>query len=342
VTVGSGVITSEVAPSTSPILVIDGLRVEFHLKGGSGALRAVDGVSLTIERGQTFGLIGESGSGKSTLARAVTRLVPLAAGTITIDGHRLHGLRGKQLRTARRAVQMVFQDPHESLDPRMTIRQSIAEPFVSAGGRSKQQIAGQVDALLNRVELDPGLGDRHPHALSGGQKQRVNIARALALDPALLICDEAVSALDLSVQAGILNLLLELQRELKLSYLFISHDLAVVAHVADRIGVMYLGQVIELADTPSIMATPRHPYTEALLAAEPEPVPISLRATVQRRVQGDIPSALNPPSGCRFRTRCPYVQELCADVVPELRQVGSSLVACHFADTLSLVGRRER
>jgi oligopeptide/dipeptide ABC transporter ATP-binding protein len=236
---------------------------------------------------------------------------------------------------------MVFQDPHESLDPRMTVNQAVAEPLAVNRLGSRDEIERKVVELLERVELDPALGNRHPHALSGGQKQRVNIARALALDPTLLICDEAVSALDLSVQAGILNLLLKLQRELGLAYLFISHDLAVVAHLADRVGVMYLGQIVELASTADLLVRPRHPYTEALLAAEPEPVPLSVRTTTGQRVEGDIPSALNPPSGCRFRTRCRYATERCVDEVPALREVApGSFAACHYAETLTLEGRR--
>jgi peptide/nickel transport system ATP-binding protein/oligopeptide transport system ATP-binding protein len=298
-------------------------------------------VSLTIAGSEAFGLIGESGSGKSTLARAVIRLVPLANGTVTVAGQQLHHLKGKKLRTARRSVQMVFQDPHESLDPRMTVNQAVAEPLVVNGFGARRAVEDKVVELLERVELDPALGTRHPHALSGGQKQRVNIARALALDPTLLICDEAVSALDLSVQAGILNLLLNLQRDLGLAYLFISHDLAVVAHLADRVGVMYLGQIVERASTGDLLARPRHPYTEALLAAEPEPVPLSVRTTTGHRVEGDIPSALHPPSGCRFRTRCRYATERCVDEVPPLREVApGSWAACHYADTLMLEGRR--
>jgi oligopeptide/dipeptide ABC transporter ATP-binding protein len=304
-------------------------------------LRAVDGVSLHVDAGETFGLIGESGSGKSTVARAVMRLAPLAGGSVVLDGAPMHELRGGALRRARRNVQMVFQDPHESLDPRMTVQQSVAEPLQvnAVGDRSAR--ASKVAELLGRVELDPQHALRHPHAISGGQKQRVNIARALALSPKLLICDEAVSALDLSVQAGILNLLLDLQRELGLAYLFISHDLAVVAHVADRIGVMYLGQLVEVGPTASVVSTPRHPYTEALLAAEPEPVPASMRTSTRIRLEGDIPSPLDPPSGCRFRTRCRYATDRCAAEVPPLRDNGDgTLVACHHADILQLQGRR--
>jgi oligopeptide/dipeptide ABC transporter ATP-binding protein len=310
------------------------------VRGSKAPLRAVNGVSLQIAAGTTFGLIGESGSGKSTVARAITRLAPIEHGEVALDGVRLDALKGRALRNARRRVQMVFQDPHESLDPRMDVRQSIGEPLQIVGGRSAEAIDRRVSELLELVELHPTLGDRRPHQLSGGQKQRVNIARALAPHPELVICDEAVSALDLSVQAGVLNLLLGLQRELGLAYLFISHDLGVVAHVSDRIGVMYLGRLVEIASTPALVSQPRHPYTEALLAAEPQAVPSAYRAARAVSLQGDIPSPLAPPSGCHFRTRCAYAAERCATEDPPLREVGGSLVACHFADSLELRGKR--
>ncbi len=327
------------APVTTLLDVRD-LRVTFPVRGTKLQLRAVDGVSFRIESGKTFGLIGESGSGKSTVARAITRLVPLAGGSVSLDGVRLDTLGRGELRRARRRVQMVFQDPHESLDPRMDVRRSIAEPMQIAGGRSAEAVQREVSELLGLVELHPTLGERRPHQLSGGQKQRVNIARALALQPALVICDEAVSALDLSVQAGVLNLLLRLQRELRLAYLFISHDLGVVAHVSDEIGVMYLGKLVEVASTRSLVTHPRHPYTEALLGAEPQAVPSTHREARPPAIQGDIPSPLAPPSGCHFRTRCTYAVERCAAEEPELRDVGGSQVACHFADSLELRGRR--
>jgi oligopeptide transport system ATP-binding protein len=327
--------------ASRPVLEVEDLRVYFKIKESQTPLRAVDGVTLAIDPGETFGLIGESGSGKSTVARAIMRLAPVAGGTITIDGVRFDRLRGRALRAARRRVQMVFQDPHESLDPRMTVQQSIAEPLRLNERLSRAELDERIESLLARVELDRHHASRKPHALSGGQKQRVNIARALALDPQLLICDEAVSALDLSVQAGILNLLTDLQRELGLSYLFISHDLGVVAHVADRVGVMYLGQLTELAPTTTLVARPRHPYTEALLSAEPQPVPSTHRQSRKITLQGDIPSPLDPPSGCRFRTRCRYAAERCASEEPQLRPLeDGTLVACHFAETLELQGRR--
>jgi oligopeptide/dipeptide ABC transporter ATP-binding protein len=336
------VATRRPAAVANPLLEVRDLHVRFAVSGSRAQLRAVDGVSLQIAGGETFGLIGESGSGKSTVARAVTRLVRISSGTVSLAGARMDSMHGRVLRAARRRVQMVFQDPHESLDPRMSARQSVGEPLRIAGGMSNAAIEQRVTELLERVELHPSLGDRRPHQLSGGQKQRVNIARALAPGPELLICDEAVSALDLSVQAGVLNLLLELQRELGVAYLFISHDLGVVAHVADRIGVMYLGRLVEVAETSALVRRPRHPYTEALLAAEPQAVPSAYRTPRAATLQGDIPSPLDPPSGCHFRTRCAYAQARCAAEEPLLRELDGDWVACHFADSLELRGKRTR
>jgi oligopeptide/dipeptide ABC transporter ATP-binding protein len=324
----------------APLLSVEKLDVEFELPGARATLKAVDGVSFDIGRGEIFGLIGESGSGKSSVARAIMRLAPIAGGTVTLTGTRLDQLQGRELRQHRRRVQMVFQDSSDSLDPRMTVRQAIAEPL-RMQDVPPRDVAGVVTSLLHRVGLDDSHLERKPNTLSGGQKQRVNIARALALDPELLVCDEAVSALDVSVQAGIINLLLSLQRELGISVLFISHDLGVVAHLADRVGVMYLGRLAEVATAESLTLRPRHPYTEALLAAEPEPKPSTHRAARPPLIVGEVPSAANPPSGCRFRTRCRYARQLCADEEPALRPVeGGSLVACHFAEELVLQGRR--
>jgi len=329
------------APAADPLLSVSGLEVHFKLPGTRTPLRAVDGVSFDIGKGETFGLIGESGSGKSSVARAIMRLAPIASGAVVLGGTRLDELRGRELRRLRRRVQMVFQDPHESLDPRMTVRKAIAEPLRVGNATSPTALDERVLELLHRVGLDDSHLDRKPHTLSGGQKQRVNIARALALDPDLLVCDEAVSALDVSVQAGIINLLLGLQQDLGISVLFISHDLGVVAHLADRVGVMYLGRLAEVAPTQSLTARPRHPYTEALLAAEPEPKPSTHRTPRPPVIRGDVPSAAKPPSGCRFRTRCRYARDRCAEDEPPLRRVdGDTLVACHFAEQLVLTGRR--
>jgi len=324
-----------------PLLSVEGLDVRFDLPGARTTFKAVDGVSFEIGRGEIFGLIGESGSGKSSVARAIMRLAPIAGGAVSLGETRLDRLQGRELRRQRRRVQMVFQDSSDSLDPRMTVRQAIAEPLrmhdAPQGGAGGDLVA----SLAQRVGLDESHLDRKPHTLSGGQKQRVNIARALALGPELLVCDEAVSALDVSVQAGIINLLLSLQQELGISVLFISHDLGVVAHLADRIGVMYLGRLAEVATAGSLTARPRHPYTEALLAAEPEPRPSMHRAARAPLIAGEVPSAANPPSGCRFRTRCRYARDLCAQQQPPLRPIeGGGLVACHFAEELVLEGRR--
>jgi oligopeptide/dipeptide ABC transporter ATP-binding protein len=328
-------------PSSGPVLSASGLEVDFKLPGARAPLRAVDGVSFEIGRGEIFGLIGESGSGKSTIARAIMRLDPITSGEVMLGDTRFDQLRGRELRRQRRRVQMVFQDPHEALDPRMTVRQAIEEPLRAGYRDSRAGLHDRVVDLLHRVDLDDSYLERKPHTMSGGQKQRVNIARALALEPELLVCDEAVSALDVSVRAGIINLLMGLQRDLEISVLFISHDLGVVAHLADRIGVLYLGRLAEVAPTESLTARPRHPYTEALLAAEPEPKPSTHRAPRLPVIKGEVPSAAKPPSGCRFRTRCRYAQEQCAQEEPPLRRVDrDTLVACHFAEELELTGRR--
>jgi oligopeptide/dipeptide ABC transporter ATP-binding protein len=328
-------------PSSVPVLSASGLEVDFKLPGARAPLRAVDGVSFEIGRSEIFGLIGESGSGKTTIARAIMQLTPITSGAVMLGGTRLDRLRGAELRRQRRRVQMVFQDPHEALDPRMTVRQAIEEPLRAGNRDSRAGLHDRVVDLLHRVGLDESYLERKPHTMSGGQKQRVNIARALALQPELLVCDEAVSALDVSVRAGIINLLIGLQRDLAISVLFISHDLGVVAHLADRIGVLYLGRLAEVAPTESLTARPRHPYTEALLAAEPEPKPSTHRAPRPPVIKGEVPSAAKPPSGCRFRTRCRYAQEQCALQEPPLRRVDrDTLVACHFAEELELTGRR--
>jgi oligopeptide/dipeptide ABC transporter ATP-binding protein len=328
-------------PGSGPVLSASGLEVDFKLPGARTPLRAVDGVSFEIGRSEVFGLIGESGSGKTTIARAIMRLVPITSGAVMLGDTRFDRLRGRELRRQRRRVQMVFQDPHEALDPRMTVRQAIEEPLRLGNGGARDGLRDRVVDLLHRVGLDDSYLERKPHTMSGGQKQRVNIARALALEPELLVCDEAVSALDVSVRAGIINLLISLQRDLEISVLFISHDLGVVAHLADRIGVLYLGRLAEVAPADSLIARPRHPYTEALLAAEPEPKPSTHRTPRPPVIKGEVPSAAKPPSGCRFSTRCRYAQERCAREEPPLRRVsGDTLVACHFAEELELTGRR--
>ena len=312
------------------------LKVHFGGRRGAPAIRAVDGVSLTLGRGETLGLIGESGSGKSTLGRTVIGLLPPTSGQVLIGGVDVWNLPRREQQRIRSRVQVIFQDPSEALDPRMTVAASIAEPLRVRDGRNPVEHRRIVDDLLEKVGFDVSHGDRRPHELSGGQKQRVNIARSLVLDPGLIVCDEVVSALDVSIQAEILNLFAKLRRERDLGYLFISHDLSVVAHVSHRVAVMYLGKLVEVGPTEQVIHRPRHPYTQALLAAQPRAVPSRLRAPRPTRLTGDIPSPASPPSGCRFRTRCPYAQPSCAESEPELRSCGDGVsAACHFIDDIA-------
>ncbi|MGH1492266.1 MAG: ABC transporter ATP-binding protein [Acidimicrobiales bacterium] len=330
--------------SSESILDVDNLTVQFRTRGPSRAVvHAVTDVSFQIAPGETLGLIGESGSGKSTVARAVSHLLRgervKVTGSISLGGDRLDGLSRKQLRAHRGRMQMIFQDPNDALDPRMTVRQSIEQPVRILRKAEGLDLVQTVDSALDVVGLPPAMADRRPHELSGGQRQRVNIARALSVDPQLMLCDEVVSALDVSIQADILNLLARLQRERNIAYLFISHDLGVVASISDRIGVMYLGRIVEVGTTKQVVNNPQHPYTEALLSAEPEALPARFRRRDRIVLEGDVPSPINPPSGCGLRTRCRYAQELCAQEVPPLTiRSGGHHVACHFADELELVG----
>ena len=328
-----------------PVLAVEGLTVRFRTRGPSGAVvHAVTDVSFHLNRGETLGLIGESGSGKSTVARAVSQLLrgegAQVTGEVTLDGHRIDGLSRRDLRRHRGRMQMVFQDPNDSLDPRMTVAASIAEPVRVLNGVRAGEARRMVDETLEAVGLAPIMGDRRPHELSGGQRQRVNIARALILEPDVILHDEVVSALDVSIQADVLRLLARLQAERHMGYLFISHDLGVVASISDRIGVMYLGRLVEVGTTSQVVATPRHPYTEALLSAEPEALPRRLRLRNRIILEGDVPSPINPPSGCALRTRCRYAADRCAEEVPPLTTgPDGHQVACHFADELTLHGR---
>jgi len=298
-----------------------------------GAVRAVDGVSFDVKRGETLGLVGESGCGKTTTGRTILQLYRPTAGSVVFDGVDLVALKGEQLRKMRRKMQMIFQDPYASLNPRMTVGEIVGEPLevhhVSKGKATRERVR----ELLSVVKMNPSFSDRYPHEFSGGQRQRIGVARALALNPSLIICDEPISALDVSIQAQVVNLLEELQAKFNLTYLFIAHDLSMVRHISDRVAVMYLGVIMELADRNEIYENPLHPYTQALLSAIPIPDPVVDAKRKRTILKGDVPSPANPPSGCRFRTRCPIAEALCAEERPEFRELKPGhFVACHFAD----------
>ena len=300
------------------------------LFGPRPTLRAVDGVTLDIIKGETLGLVGESGCGKSTLARTLIRLYKPTSGSITFDGTDVATASERNLTPFRRRVQMIFQDPYASLNTRMTVRDLIAEPLEIARIGTPASRTARVHELLARVGLHADHANRFAHEFSGGQRQRIGIARAIALEPDLVICDEPISALDVSVQAQVVNMLEDLQDQLGLTYLFITHDLSMVRHISDRIGVMYLGKIVELASNTDLYTRPSHPYTQALLASIPVPDPTAVRPTEPMR--GEIPSPIDIPTGCRFRTRCPLATDLCASVEPDLRNIGGGhLAACHYA-----------
>jgi oligopeptide transport system ATP-binding protein len=316
-----------------PMLGVEGLRKWYPVRGGlfgrpAAWVRAVDGVSFEIRRGETFALVGESGCGKTTVGRSVLRLVEPTGGSVRFEGRDVLGLGRAELRALRRHMQLIFQDPYASLNPRMTVGAIVGEAIEVHGLARGSEREDRVAALLERVGLSAGYRTRYPHEFSGGQRQRIGIARALALEPRFIVCDEAVSALDVSIQAQILNLLRDLQQELGLTYLFISHDLNVVQHLADRVGVMYLGRIVENAPAAELFADPKHPYTRALLEANPRPDPDAPRTPA---LAGEVPSALAPPTGCHFHPRCPRVFEPCAGLEPpHVALAGGREVVCHL------------
>ena len=327
--------------SGEPLMQIRDLKVHFPVNAGIiiqrqvGAVKAVDGVTLDVLKGETLGLVGESGCGKSTTGRAILQLQRPTSGSVHFGGTDLTALRGEALRRMRRHMQMIFQDPYASLNPRMTVGSIIAEPLqIHHLAKSRQDVRDQVQELLRVVGLNPYFANRYPHEFSGGQRQRIGIARALALRPELIVCDEPISALDVSIRAQIINLLEDLQGQFGITYLFIAHDLSVVRHISDRVVVMYLGKLAELADRRELYENPKHPYTRALLSAVPIPDPKMERRRERIILTGDVPSPVNPPSGCVFHTRCPIAVDICRSVVPEWRDITGRghLVACHLAE----------
>jgi peptide/nickel transport system ATP-binding protein len=319
----------------APLLQVNDLKKHFPLRGGLFKRRqsfvyAVDGVSFEVARGETLSLVGESGCGKSTVGRAILRLFDITAGQVVLDGKRIDRLSPEALRGMRRRVQVVFQDPYSSLNPRMRVRDILAEPIRNFGlAKSAAELEARLARLIDTVRLPHDALNRRPHEFSGGQRQRIGIARALAAEPELIVCDEAVSALDVSVKAQIVNLLQDLQQEFGLALLFISHDLAIVEHMTHRVAVMYLGKIVEMAPKRQIFTAPKHPYTKALLSAVPVPQPGAARTPMI--LKGDVPSPINPPKGCRFHTRCPFVFDRCRTEEPEFRTIGDGQwVACHL------------
>ena len=314
------------------MLEVKNLVKHFPVDNSSDVVQAVDDVSFHLTQGETLGLVGESGCGKSTVGRCLLRLIEPTSGEVLFEGKNIVGLPNKEMQLLRREMQIIFQDPYGSLNPRLSIRSIVAEPLKIHGIGNKVEQNERVADLLKKVGLDPRYADRFPHEFSGGQRQRIGIARALALDPKLIICDEPVSALDVSVQAQVVNLLQQLQDDLGLTYLFISHGLAVVEHISDRVAVMYLGKIVEICDAAELYEDPLHPYSQALLSAIPIPDPKQKRQRIV--LTGDVPTPINPPSGCRFRTRCPIAIDECASVEPQLREIKPG----HFAACIRVDG----
>ncbi|NQD67241.1 dipeptide ABC transporter ATP-binding protein [Bacillus haikouensis] len=319
---------------TEPLLKVENLKKHFPITGGIlgrpvSSVKAVDGVSFTVNKGETLGIVGESGCGKSTTGRMLMRLIDPSEGRVTFEDRELTSLSNSEMRKIRREIQMVFQDPYASLNPRHTVEKILEEPLKVHGMGSAKERKKRVHELLNIVGLSSYHAKRYPHQFSGGQRQRIGIARALMTKPKLIIADEPVSALDVSIQSQVLNLMQDLQKEFELTYIFIAHDLGVVRHISDRVGVMYLGKMVELSDSEKLYDKPLHPYTQALLSAVPIPDPDFKRETIL--LQGDIPSPSNPPSGCTFHTRCPHASEVCKQKVPEFKEhQPGHYVACHL------------
>jgi oligopeptide transport system ATP-binding protein len=338
--------TTEIAPeanvemsSSNRLLEVEGLKMYFPVTSGLfiqrkvADVRAVDGLSFHVDRQETLGLVGESGCGKSTTGRAILQLYDATAGSVKFDGTELTELKGKELRQFRRKMQMIFQDPFSSLNPRMNVSQIIGEPMAIHGLYKGQERRERIEYIMNAVGLNPLFAKRYPHEFSGGQRQRIGIARALAVEPDFIVADEPVSALDVSIQAQIINLMEDLQSEFDLTYLFIAHDLAVVRHISDRVAVMYLGKMMELSESNELYQVPLHPYTQALLSAVPITDPDIERARERVVLEGDVPSPLRPPPGCVFNTRCPIAEDICRNELPEWREIiPMHWVACHLAE----------
>lgn len=325
---------------TDAFLQVEGLKTHFPVEKGIifrqhvGTVRAVDGVSLELKRGEILGLVGESGCGKSTLGRTILQLIPPTDGTVVLSGRNLTELKGGELREARADFQMIFQDPYASLNPRMTVYDTLAEALLAHREIPRGELPAKVGELMERVGLAARFMRKYPHEFSGGQRQRIAIARALAVEPKLIVADEPVSALDVSIQAQIINLLAKLSREMDMTLIFISHDLSVVKHISDRIAVMYLGRLVEVGPATEVFEQPRHPYTRALVSAVPIPDPVKEKARERIILPGDPPSPMNPPSGCNFHPRCPHANGGCKETVPQLEAHGAARVACFRVDEI--------
>ncbi|MGD0173972.1 MAG: dipeptide ABC transporter ATP-binding protein [Anaerolineales bacterium] len=330
--------TTETVRSPDVLLRVEDLKMHFPIYRGVfrsrvGEIKAVDGITFDVLRGETLGLVGESGCGKTTAGRTILQLYRPTAGSVYLDGEDLATLHGGNLRQHRRKMQMIFQDPYSSLDPRMTIGEIVGEPLEVHNTVRGKERRERIAHLLQVVGLNPLYADRYPHEFSGGQRQRVGIARALALNPSFIVCDEPISALDVSIQAQVVNLLEDIQKEMGLTYLFIAHDLSMVRHISTRVAVMYLGKLMELSDRAEVYVDPLHPYTMSLLSAIPIPDPVLEERRKRIILTGDVPSPANPPAGCVFHTRCPYAEAICRETIPEWREIHSGhWVACHFAE----------